>query len=292
MTAAIQHLRFQVGARTLAAVPRRLHRVGLSLDQVLAGEPPALPPLAPGDQGWLLTSVPETLTAAPPGFVAMVRQRYERHHLDLAAGEAAWLAGLSANARSGIKRKRRKLAEANGGTLDVRRYHDPDGFAAFHPLARTVSARTYQERLLDAGLPADPAPLLRRAAAGKLRAWLLFLQGQPIAYLACTAQGTALRYDHVGHDPAWNALSPGAVLQAEALGELFGDRFARFDFTEGEGQHKRQFASGSTACVDLLILRPTLANRAVAAALAAWDGTVSRAKASALLRRIGERLRR
>ncbi|WP_334000465.1 GNAT family N-acetyltransferase [Sphingomonas aurantiaca] len=47
-------------------------------------------------------------------------------------------------------------------------------------------------------------------------------------------RGESLRYDHVGHDPAHNDLSPGAVLQVEAMRDLFAEaRFARFDFTEG-----------------------------------------------------------
>jgi hypothetical protein len=292
MTAIVHPLRFQIGARTLASVPRRLHRVGLGLAEVLGRAMPALPPLAPGDAGWLVTSVPEDRVDVPAGYLTLVRQRYERHYLDLARGEAAWLAGLSGSARSGIKRKAKKVAEASGGTLDVRRYHDAAGFAAFHPLARAVSARTYQERLLGAGLPEDPTTLIARAGRDEVRAWLLFLADEPIAYLACTADGAVLRYDHVGHDPAHGALSPGAVLQVEALRELFGDRFAWFDFTEGEGQHKRQFASGSVACVDLLILRPTLANRVLAAALTGFDRAIAWGKQSPAVARLGARLRR
>ena len=53
-------LRFQVGARTLASVPRRLHRVALSLDDVLAGALPPLPPLGERD-GHLVTSLPAAL---------------------------------------------------------------------------------------------------------------------------------------------------------------------------------------------------------------------------------------
>ena len=69
--------------------------------------------------------------------------------------------------------------------------------------------------------------------------------------------GDTVIYAHVGHDPAFNDLSPGAVLQLEAMRDLFDEGgFARFDFTEGEGQHKRQFATGGVACVDLLLLRP------------------------------------
>jgi hypothetical protein len=72
------------------------------------------------------------------------------------------------------------------------------------------------------------------------------------------ARSSAIRdLRHVGHDPAFNDLSPGAVLQLEAMRDCSPRPLRRFDFTEGEGQHKRQFATGGVACVDLLLLRPT-----------------------------------
>lgn len=290
MTTPAVSLKFQVGARTLATVAKRLVRVPFSLDAVLAAsanESLALPQLPDDADGYLVTSLPETMLdrLEGRGLLASVRQRYTRYHVDLAAGEAAWLASLSGSARSGIKRKAKKLAAANGGALDIRRYHDATAFAAFHPLARAVSATTYQEKLLGSGLPDDVASvrhLHSLAATDGLRAWLLFVEGAPVAYLCCTADGGSLRYDHVGHDPAHNDLSPGAVLQVEAMRELFADgRFARFDFTEGEGQHKRQFSTGGTACVDMLLLRRTLANRATVAALRGFDATMTWAKRAA-----------
>lgn len=305
MTAALSStalpLRFQVGARTLASVPRRLVRLPLSLDQALAGAVPPLPPLRPGDHGYLVTSLPADRLAAVavPGLIAHVRQRYRRYWVDLTAGEAAWLGGLSANSRAGLKRKRRKLAALPGFAITSHR--TADEVAAFHPQARAVSALTYQEALLGSGLPADAAPLVALAAADRVRAWLLWLGGEPVAYLACTAAaGTqddaTLRYDHVGHHPGFAALSPGSVLQADALGDLFAERrFTRFDFTEGEGQHKRGLATASVACVDLLLLRATLVNRLTLAALAAFDGAVAMAKrlaAHPLLVRWAKKVRR
>lgn len=273
-------LKFQVGARTLASVRRELVRVGLSLDDVLAGAAPALPPTQ-GD-GYLVTSLPEALIGMvqAQGRIVQVRQRYTRFYTDLATGHDAWAAGLSGSARSTLKRKTKKVAAAG---MEVRAYRTAAAFDAFYPLARAVSAKTYQERLLDAGLPEDAAAvahLRTLAAEDGLRAWLLLIGGVPAAYLCCTAQGSALRYDHVGHDPAFGDLSPGTVLQAAALRDLFDDRFRYFDFTEGEGQHKRLFASGGVACVDLLLLRPSLANRATLTALAAFDGAMARAKAA------------
>lgn len=268
-------LRFQVGARTLATVHRDLVRVPLSLDDVLAGVAPPLPPGA--RDGYLVTSLPEGLVATLPQDrrIVAVRQRYTRYYTDLSIGHATWLAGLSGSARATLRRKTKKVFAAG---MEVRRYRTAAEFDVFHPIARRVSARTYQERLLDAGLPANPAPLRALAADDGVRAWLLLVGGAPAAYLCCTQQGSALRYDYVGHDPAFADLSPGTVLQAAAFEDLFADRFARFDFTEGEGQHKRLFASDGVACVDLLLLEPSVTNRAILAALVGFDGATAWAK--------------
>ncbi|WP_374945086.1 GNAT family N-acetyltransferase [Sphingomonas sp.] len=287
-------LRFQVGARTLAAIPRRMVRVAWSLDDVLSGTTRSLPPLGDAD-GYLLTSMPEALVATlrADGFVARVRHRYVRHYTDLTIGHEAWLAALSANARSAVRRKTKRLAD--GKALDVRAYRTPAELADFYALARPLSALTYQERLLDAGLPEDVAVLDTLAAQDSVRAWLLFHDGAPIAYLCCTADGSTLRYDHVGHDPAFAHASPGTVLHAEAMRQLFDDRFTRFDFTEGEGQHKRQFATAGAACADVILLRPTLANRAALAALAGLDRAVAvtkRLAGSGRAKRLADRIRR
>lgn len=297
MTAVSLPLKFQVGARTLATIPRRLVRVSLSLHDVLATRTQMLPSLEARAHGYLVTSLPETLLSdvIGEGLTTTVRQRYTRYFADLTTGFDAWFAAMSGNARSGLKRKAKRLAQVSGGTLDVRRYRTADEIAAFHPIARAVSANTYQERLLDAGLPADPAHLLTLAAGDRVRAWLLFVDDRPIAYLCGTADRDVLRYDHVGHDPAFGDLSPGAVLQLEAMRDLFADRFAWFDFTEGQGQHKRQFATGGVACVDLLLLRRTLPNRAVVAALAGFDRLVAVAKRGAThpaLQSLAKRVRR
>lgn len=273
-------LKLGIGARTVAKLERRLHRVALTLDGALSGEAVVLPPL--GDaQGWLVTSVPgaQVKRLSTPDRIALVRQRYRRRYVDLSGGFDAYLTALSANARSSLKRKAKRLADAGAR---VTSHQDAAAIDAFHRSARAISALTYQERLLDAGLPDDPgfvAAMRRAAGEGRVRAWLLHVGERPAAYLYCPADGDTLLYAHLGHDPAFAHLSPGTVLQYEALRALFAEgRFARFDFTEGDGQHKRQFASGSVACVDLLLLRRTAANRALVALLGGFDGAVALAK--------------
>lgn len=272
-------LRFQVGARTLASVQRRLVRVPLSLDQVLAGRLPVLPPLERAAHGYSVTSLPEPLrdamALAARGMIAHVRQRYPRHHIDLAIGHDAYLATLSPSTRSGMKRKAKRVAAVSGGGLMVTRFRTPAELADFHDIARRISERTYQERLLGGGLPDDPEflrSLYHLAASGAARGWLLHIAGEPAAYLYCPVEAGVVRYDHVGHDPAFSDFSPGGVLLMEALRDLFAEGgLHRFDFTEGDGQHKRSFATHSAACLDLLLLRASLANRATLAALGGFD---------------------
>ncbi|MBP2277190.1 MULTISPECIES: GNAT family N-acetyltransferase [Sphingomonas] len=296
-------LRFQIGARTLAAVERQLVRVPLSLGQVLDGEAPTLPPLSARAHGYLVTSLPavqlEAVVAAAPGMIAQVRQRYTRHYADLGIGFDAYQAALSGNTRSGLKRKTRRVMEVSGGLLDVRRFRTPEEMQRFHDIARGISRRTYQERLLGGGLPEDAAflqSLHALAAAGLVRAWLLCIAGEPAAYLYCPVAGGIVRYDHVGHDPAFNDLSPGAVLMLEAMRDLYTEPgLTQFDFTEGDGQHKRSFATHGVACLDLLLLRPSLANRATMVALDVFDRSAAwgkRAVARLGLEALAKRVRR
>ncbi len=303
MTAVSLPLKFQVGARTLFALRRRLVRVPLALDDALARAPAMLPTLPPEADGYAITSLPEehvaAVSRAAGGMISWVRQRYTRYFVDLTIGHDAYLATLSGNTRSGLKRKARKLAGVCGGTLDIRRFRTPEELADFHRIARALSVRTYQEALLGSGLPADDGfvrAMLSAAAAGQVRGWLLYIGDRPAAYLYCPIDNGTVRYDYLGHDPDFADLSPGSVLQMTALADLFVEgTHRRFDFTEGEGQHKRQFATGGVACADVLLLRRTLANQLAVAALAGFDRTMASAKqrvAQLGLQRFARKLRR
>jgi CelD/BcsL family acetyltransferase involved in cellulose biosynthesis len=211
---------------------------------------------------------------------AFVRQSYPRHFASLDQDFETYLAGFSARSRSSLKRKRRRLEERSGGALDVRVYGSPQEMGEFYRHARAVSALTYQERLLDAGLPEGTLEEMKALAANDcVRGWLLFVEGRAVSYLHAPARGGCLLYAHLGYDPAFADLSPGTVLQLEVMRMLMDERrFRWFDFTEGDGQHKRRFATGAVDSADLLLLRPSLANVAAARALNGFDGAVALTK--------------
>lgn len=246
-------LRLQVSRDLFANAPRD------------AEEPDPPAELPRGCHGCLLRSHP--LRGPKPRFARAGRYlryipaQYERFFTDLTGTADDYLAGWSGKSRSTLRRKVRKFEKLSGGTLDFREYRTPDEIDEFYRHAREVSAKTYQERLLDSGLPTGDsfvAGMRERAANDDVRAYLLFCDGAPVAYLYLPARDGVLVYSHLGFDPEYRKHSPGTVLHWLALERLFAEgRFRLLDFTEGEGDHKRQFSTGSRYCADIYFLRRT-----------------------------------
>lgn len=230
--------------------------------------------------------------SADGGVLRYVFARYTRFHTDLSGDFDGYLAKFGGKTRGTLRRKVRKFLDANGGDA-MREYRRPEDVEEFLRLARPISALTYQEKLFDAGLPSGPAfaeELKALAAQDALRAWLLFRDGEPIAYLCCPAADGVLLYRYLGYDPRHADLSPGTVLQYLAFESLFAERrFRLFDFTEGQGEHKRFFGTHETTCADICYLPATPANRFWVGLHAAVDG-VSVALA-ATLDRLGVKAR-
>lgn len=295
---------FTLGSRRLLSVPRALSNWSFGLEQVLSQGLPQAP--APGRDGLRILSAPTdriaAIAASYPGFLAGGQQDYRRHYIDMRGSFADYLARFSNKTRSTLRRKARRLAEEVGGATATE-HRRPAEIEAFLTAALPLSARTYQARLLDAGLPDSPGArqaMLEAAAHDRLRGFLLHARGQPIAYLLLPVVGSeaarTLVYAYLGHDPDHARLSPGTVLQMAALERLFDEaRYRWFDFTEGDGAHKAMFGTDSAACSSFLLLRPTLANRALLAARGAFDAGVAQAKAlaerSGALAQIRARLR-
>jgi CelD/BcsL family acetyltransferase involved in cellulose biosynthesis len=70
-----------------------------------------------------------------------------------------------------------------------------------------------------------------------------------------------LIYAFLGYDPEYASFSVGTVLQWLALEYLFEERsFRFFDFTEGQSEHKKLFATDSVQCANVFFLRSSLRN--------------------------------
>ena len=274
--------KFQLSDWTLFRVSISLQRRSIGLAEAEDPAAIAIPgqdQLVPGSQGFALQRLPinEALPrlARSGPFLRYVPLQYQHCYIDLSTSFEEYQKKFSSKTRSTINRKIRKYTEHCGGTLKWHSYRTPDEVPAFFQLARTVSKLTYQEKLLDAGLPDTPAFMDRAsvlAASGQLRAYVLFDGERPVSYLYCPVQDGVAVYAYLGYDPSYMHLSVGTVLQWLALEEMFNEGGLRyFDFTEGQSDHKRLFATHQRRCAHLFLVRATLRNAAIVRSHALMD---------------------
>jgi len=263
--------KYQISDWTILSVPLSLQvrSVALGDETPQHGTPaPPVTELMEGSQGFLIRNLP--VSAALPSlsrardYLCYVPLQFEHCYIDLSLSFEKYQKKFSSKTRSTINRKIKKYAEHCGGNIVWKTYKRPDEMREFFRLARMVSKLTYQERLLDAGIP-ESEEFIRRAeslaAAQCVRAYILFDRERPVSYLYCPARDGVLIYAYLGYDPDYMKMSVGTVLQWLALEQLFNEaHFRYFDFTEGESDHKRLFATHQRRCANVFMVKSNLRN--------------------------------
>ena len=266
--------KFQLSDWTLFSVSLPLQvRAEKLVDQtapVAIPQPPA-EVLAEGSQGFLIRGLP--VAAKLPrisdvgNYLCYAPLQYQHCYIDLGLTFENYQKKFSSKTRSTINRKVKKYTEHCGGSIVWQTYQTPDEMRDFFRHARAVSKLTYQERLLDSGIP-DSEEYIREAeslaATQSVRAYLLFHGERPVSYLYCPVQEGVMIYAYLGYDPDYMQLSVGTVLQWLAVEQIFKEgRFRYFDFTEGQSEHKRFFATHQQPCANVFLIKKTWRNYAV-----------------------------
>ncbi len=202
------------------------------------------------------------------GYFRYVPVQYRHCFIDLTTSFREYEECFSPKTRSTLRRKIRKFADYSGGSVSWKVYRRPEDLEEFFLHARKVSRLTYQERLLDAGLPDTEefaGEAARLAKEDRLRAFLLFDRGRPVSYLFCPEKDDGvLQYAYLGYDREYQRWSVGTILQWLALEALFAERrFRFFDFTEGDSSHKLLFSSENRLCANVYFLKRTARNLAL-----------------------------
>jgi CelD/BcsL family acetyltransferase involved in cellulose biosynthesis len=224
--------------------------------------------LLPESQGFLIRSLPvsgvQPSLSRQNGYLCYVSSQYLRYYIDMRQPFEEYKSKFSSKTRSTLNRKIRKFTEYCGGEIHWKVYRAPEEMVEFFRLARVVSEKTYQEKLLDAGLPGSKeffGEMEQLAAQNRVRGFILFHGDKPVSYLYCPIDNNVLIYAYLGYDPAYMNFSVGTVLQWLALERLFEENsFRFFDFTEGQSNHKRLFATDSVHCANVFFLRTNLNN--------------------------------
>jgi CelD/BcsL family acetyltransferase involved in cellulose biosynthesis len=263
--------KFQLSDWTLCSVSIYLQ---VRSEQLIEQTPPVEEPRPPiddlmeGSQGFLIRGLPIARELPPLSrlgdYLRYIPIQYRHCYIDLGLSFESYQQKFSSKTRSTIKRKIKKYSEHCGGTILWKTYQEPSRMQEFFRLARAVSRLTYQERLLDAGIPESEEFIQQAeslAANKQLRAYILFDRERPVAYLYCPVQDGVLVYAYLGYDPAYMHLSVGTVLQWLAVEQVFKEAcFRMFDFTEGESDHKRLFATHQRQCANVFLVKSSFRN--------------------------------
>jgi CelD/BcsL family acetyltransferase involved in cellulose biosynthesis len=265
---------FQLSDLTLFSLPVPLQvRAERLVDETAPASAltPPIDELIDGSEGFVVRGLPlqqemQVLTRSGD-FFCYIPSQYQHCYIDLCQSFDEYQKKFSSKTRSTINRKIRKYAEHCGGTIPWKSYKNAADMREFFRQARVVSKSSYQERLLDAGLP-DSEEFIREAealaGADRLRTYLLFDGERPVAYLYCPITDGVLSYSYLGYDPEYMDKSVGLVLQWLAVQELFSEgRFRYFDFTEGQSDHKRLFSTHQRQCGNVFMVRRSLRNGAI-----------------------------
>jgi hypothetical protein len=196
-------------------------------------------------------SVPRIIFS--PEHIRYAPAQYRRFYIDLDRSFEEYLQKFSGQRRSHLRRMVRNYARFCGGEAAWREFRSPEEMFEFYELARAVSRKTYQERLMDAGLPDH--------------------KEFPVAYQYCPAEGGVLIYERVGYNPEYAAHSPGVVLFLLCLEHLFRTRaYGRLDLGKGEYPYKEVFATGFELSADMYYFRRIPSSVLLIFAHAALDG--------------------
>lgn len=131
-------------------------------------------------------------------------------------------------------------------------YRTVEEIKEFYLGAREVSSKSYQEKLLNSGLPGTEQfqkAISDLAMENLVRGYLLFDKDRPVAYMYCPIEESVLIYKYLGYDPEYVRWSVGNILHWFAFEDIIGEeKFKYFDFTEGQSDLKHFYSTGSLLC--------------------------------------------
>lgn len=263
------NLNFSVSYRTLFSIKRVCLCKTITLDERPDREFFNNLPNFLDEDGYFIRSLPSNILEFEISkfgqYLSYIQKKYDHFYINMGTSFDEYQSTFSSKTRSTIRRKIRKFAQLSNNEINWRSFTTPSEMDEFFRQASVVSKVSYQERLLNAGLPTDKRFIqgaVRSSAKDALRAFILYDKDRPVSYLYCPVEEGTVIYAYLGYDPEYRNYSVGTILQWLALSYLFAeDRFRIFDFTEGESDHKRLFSTGYRSELNVLILQKSIGNR-------------------------------
>ena len=182
--------------------------------------------------------------------------------LDLSSTWDAYWNGRSAKLRKNLGAARRRLEEQ--GKLMLQCFESPQDLQRGFEVLLQVTARSWK-REAGLGLGSGEAYqafyrefLGRMAAAGRARIYALFVAGTPVAATLAFLDDPVYYSAQIAHDGAYDAFSPGTLLESMEMQALLTERrFALYDFLGAALSNKRRWTDTMDSTMRILWLART-----------------------------------
>jgi hypothetical protein len=189
------------------------------------------------------------------GYIHHVYAVYRHYFVDTCGEFTQYMTRFKGKTLNSLKRKIKKIEKSNKEKPYFMEFKDLAGVEEFLIIAKEISEKSYQEKLLGRDLPTDQAfrdKLFNMAENNLFRGYILYAEDTPIAYNLCPIYGKGIMlYDFTGYDPEYSRYSAGTVLQYKIIEDCFMDPLINtYDLCTGEGKHKEFFATGHKTCCD------------------------------------------
>lgn len=172
----------------------------------------------------------------------------------------AFLAARSKNTRRNLRRHAALIPDRFRDQWVLRCFRRPGEVGQLMHDAEHVAAKTYH-RGMGTGFRADreTAEVLALAARREwLRAYVLYVCGQPCAFWTGLLYGRTYYTWTTGYDPAYRDHHPGTFLLCEIFKACCADpNIERIDFGNGDAQYKRSYCDGEQRTASIYMYAPT-----------------------------------
>lgn len=173
---------------------------------------------------------------------------YQRRRIRMGGSYEEYLQSLRGTTRRGLKRSRKKFLARSGEDFSVRRFESEDDVAPFLRDAVSISKKTYQWHLLGLGMrdvAGRNAKYTYAARNGWFRSYILYAQGEPIAFASGYLHNKTYYGHELGGDPDWRPSHAGVFLLTEIIQDLFADAAPVdiYDFLYGDDLLKSRLAN-------------------------------------------------
>lgn len=161
--------------------------------------------------------------------------------------------------RENYRRRKKQLEKQPGFSVEC--IEDPAQLAApFSEFLRLHALRWSGEGGSDGISGTDVQAFHRDATAllaerGKLRLFVLRVEGKAVASLYALRHGDTFSYYQAGRDPEWQSMSVGLVMLVETFKRAIEEGATTYDFLRGEEPYKAEWNNGQRTTMGLRVYR-------------------------------------